>query len=121
MRGAAGVHNVDALTTLSAQVTSLTNMVKATATVPATFNQVAEVSCVYYREGHLYDNCPKNSASVNYVGNFNKQIPSNPFSNTYNLGWRHHLNFSWSNQNQHAAASSGHNRLAQPPGFHQQF
>ena len=48
MRGAAGVHNVDALTTLSAQVTSLTNMVKATATAPTTVNQIAEVSCVYY-------------------------------------------------------------------------
>ena len=121
MRGAVGVHNVDALTTLSAQVTSLTNMVKTMTTAPATVNQVARVSCVYYGEGHLYDNCPKNSASVNYVGNFNKQNQSNPFSNTYNLGWRHHPNFKRSNQNQHAAASSGQHRLAQPPDFHQKF
>ena len=88
---------MDALTTLSAQVTSLKNMVRTTTTAPATVNQVAEVSCVYCGEGHLYDNCPRNSASVNYVGNFNRQNQSNPFLNTYNLGWRHRPNFSWSN------------------------
>lgn len=42
-RGAAGVHNVDALTTVSAQVISLTNVVKAMTTASATINQVAEV------------------------------------------------------------------------------
>ena len=39
-RGAEGIHNVDALTVLSAQVTSLTNMVKVVTTAPATVNQV---------------------------------------------------------------------------------
>ena len=34
---------------------------------------------------------------ANYVG----QYPSNPYSNTYNLGWQNHPNFSWSN-NQNA-------------------
>ena len=63
---------MDALTTLSAQVTSLTNMVKATATAPATVNQIAEASCVYYGEGHLYDNCPRNSASVMWAILINK-------------------------------------------------
>ncbi|KAI4347750.1 hypothetical protein L6164_008533 [Bauhinia variegata] len=31
---------------------------------------------------------------VNYVGN------NNPYSNTYNPGWRNHSNFSWKNQGQ---------------------
>ncbi|KAJ9173880.1 hypothetical protein P3X46_016972 [Hevea brasiliensis] len=35
---------------------------------------------------------------VNNGGNFNQRQPNNPYSNTYNLGWRNHLNFSWSNQ-----------------------
>ena len=77
-RGAAEIHNVDRFTALSAQVTSLTNMVKAMTTTPATVNQVAEVSRVYSGERHLFDNCPGNPASINYVGNFN----------TYNPGWK---------------------------------
>ena len=70
-RGAAWVHNIDAITTLSAQVTSLTNIVKSMTTIPAIVKQVAELSCVYYGEEHLFDNCPGNPTSVNYVGNFN--------------------------------------------------
>ena len=54
-------------------------MVKAMATAPATINQVAEVSCVYYGKGHSFDNCPENATSVNYVGNFNRQNQSNPY------------------------------------------
>ncbi|XP_052289373.1 uncharacterized protein LOC112496715 [Citrus sinensis] len=72
-RGTAGVHNVDALTALSAQVTSLTKMVKAMTTAPATVNQISDMSCVYCGEGHLFDNCPGNPASVNYMGSFNRQ------------------------------------------------
>lgn len=71
-RGVAEVHNVVALTALLVEVTSLTNMVKAMTTAPATVSQVVEVSCAYFGEGHLYDNCPQNLASVNYVGNFNR-------------------------------------------------
>ena len=36
VRGSAGVHNIDAITALSAQVTSLTNMVKTMTAAPAT-------------------------------------------------------------------------------------
>lgn len=88
---------------------------------PATVNEVAEVSCVYYKEGHLFDNCHGNPASVNYVGNYNRQ--NNHYSNTYNFGRRQHPNLSWESQhqNQHAIVHNGQNRPAQPPGFHQQI
>ncbi|KAH9667508.1 hypothetical protein KPL70_021064 [Citrus sinensis] len=119
-RGTTGVHNVDVLTALSAQVTSLINMVKAITTAPATVNQVAEISCVYCGGGHLFDNCPGNPTSVNYVDNFNRQNQDNPYSNIYNPGWRQHPNFSWSYQNQTAEVPSGQNILTQPPGFYQQ-
>ena len=78
------------------------------------------MSCVYCGEGHLFDNCPGNPTSVNYVGSFNRQNQDNPYSNTYNPGWRQHRNFSWSYHNQTVAAPSGQNRPAQPSGFHQQ-
>ena len=41
------------------------------------------------------------------MGSFNRQNHSNPYSNTYNPGWRQHPNFSWGCQNQTAAAPSG--------------
>ena len=89
---------------------------------PATVKQVAELSCVYRGEEHDFDNCPRNPTSVNYVGNFNRQPQNNPYSNTYNLGWKQHPNFSWSNQNRNAPALNGlsRNTQPQPPGFHQQ-
>ena len=89
-------------------------------TTLVTVNQVAEASCVYCGKGHLFNNCLENRSSINYIGNFNRQNQNNPYSNTYNPELRQHLNFSWNNQNQHAAAISGQNRSAQPPGFHQQ-
>ena len=66
---------------------------------PATVKQVTELSCVYCGEERDFDNCPGNPSSVNYVGNFNRQPQNNPYSNTYNPGWKQHRNFSWSNQN----------------------
>ena len=54
------------------------------------------------------------------MGNFNRQNQDNPYSNTHNPGWRQHQNFSWSYQNQTAAAPNGQNKLATPPGFYQQ-
>ncbi|KAH9800697.1 hypothetical protein KPL71_000768 [Citrus sinensis] len=68
-RGSAGVHNINAITALSAQVTSLTNMVKAMRSAPATVKQVTALSCVYCGEEHDFDNCPGNLASVNYNRN----------------------------------------------------
>ena len=53
IRGPAGAYNIDALTALSAQVTSLKYMVKAMTNAPVFINQVVEVSCVYCGEGHL--------------------------------------------------------------------
>ena len=75
---------------------------------------------MYCGEEHVFDNCPGNPASINSEGNFNRQPQSNPYSNTYNLGWKQHPNISWSNQNQNAPALSRHNINTQPPGFHEQ-
>ena len=46
-------------------------MVKVMTTASATIKQVADISCMYCGEKHLFDNCLGNPASVNYVGNFN--------------------------------------------------
>src|SRR5262249_23743115 len=47
---------------------------------------------------------------VDYAGNFQRPPQNNPYSNTYNPGWRNHPNFSWSNQQ---------NPRPPPPGYKQ--
>ena len=91
-RKAAGLHEVDAITALSAQVSSLTNMIK-TMNMSAGVNsvQAVGVTCVYCGEGHVYDDCPSNPVSACYVGNFNR---NNPYLAPYNQGLRQHPNFS---------------------------
>ena len=44
------------------------------------------------------------------MGN-NPQPQNNPYSTTYNAGWRNHPNFSWGSQ--------GNQRRQHPPGFQQ--
>ncbi|KAK9007289.1 hypothetical protein V6N11_051118 [Hibiscus sabdariffa] len=55
--------------------------------------------------------------SASYVGNYNRNA-NNPYSNTYNPGWRQHPNFSWGNQG--GSNTSNANRqqnMNAPPGF----
>lgn len=40
---------------------------------------------------------------VNYIGN-PPRPQNNPYSQTYNLGWRNHPNFSWGNKNNKGTA-----------------
>ncbi|KAL5574287.1 hypothetical protein UlMin_023884 [Ulmus minor] len=147
----AGVHELGDVSALTAQIASLTNMLKAVSTSnvvsPASLNSpvsatspvviepsnssVETVSCVFCGGGHVYDDCPNNPVSVNYVGNYNQgnynsgsyNRGNNPYSNTYNPGWRQHPNFSWSNQT--GQSSNNPNRpinpnASAPPGFQQQ-
>jgi hypothetical protein len=52
----------------------------------------AEVACVYYGDAQLFEDCSTNPVCANYVGNFSI---NNPYSSTYNPGWKNHPNFSW--------------------------
>jgi hypothetical protein len=62
---------------------------------------------------HTIDTCLLYSfvdqKQANYVGHNNYPPKNNPFSNTYNPGWRNHPNFSWSN-NQNALNLQGQQR-----------
>jgi hypothetical protein len=65
---------------------------------------------------HQVNNCP---TAINYTDVSNEQVnvefsrPSNDlYSNTYNPGWRNHLNFSWKSPNVENSAPGPHN-LAQ--------
>ncbi|XP_024164254.1 uncharacterized protein LOC112171282 [Rosa chinensis] len=73
-------------------------------------------------QGHMSDQCPQlmeggNFEGVNALG-FQQgyQRPRNdPYSNTYNLGWRDHPNFRWKDNENAQPASQAFNQ--RPPGF----
>ncbi|KAJ4706582.1 DNA-directed DNA polymerase [Melia azedarach] len=63
-RKVAGIHEVDALTSLAAQVSSMSSMIKTISMgMGSQIGQLAEVSCVYCGDDHAYENCPSNPAS----------------------------------------------------------
>lgn len=105
-RKVAGVYEIDALTTLTAQVAALTKAMQSANVQPV-------FTCELCGGGHSADQCQINAESVQYVSNFNRQ-QGNPFSNTYNPGWRNHPNFSWNNNGMQSGTPS------RPPGFNQQ-
>ncbi|KAA3487293.1 Retrotransposon gag protein [Gossypium australe] len=78
-RRVVGVHEVDSLTSLSAQPPS----------------QFDVVSCVYCGDDHSFENCPSNSESIYYIGNQHQnKSRQGPQPNFYNPSWLNHLNFS---------------------------
>jgi hypothetical protein len=72
-----------------------------------------QVCAIYSQFDHTTDTCPLYSSAdqeqANYVGQNNYPPKKNPYSNTYNPGWRNHPNFSWSN-NQRALNFQGQQR-----------
>ncbi|XP_038889239.1 uncharacterized protein LOC120079130 [Benincasa hispida] len=67
-------------------------------------------SCVACEESHSVKECPRNPQSIYFVKN-------NPFSNTYNPGWRIHHNFAWKNNQQQDSQPMAQRET--PPGFFQ--
>ncbi|XP_060969639.1 uncharacterized protein LOC133036888 [Cannabis sativa] len=123
-RKVAGVLEVDALTALTAQMASMTNILKnmnmGRSVQPAAAIQRAEISCVYCGDGHTFENCPSNPASVCYVGNQNFNRNNNPYSNSYNWAWKHHPNFSWGGQGASSSGAQAQGKQSFPLGFSQQ-
>jgi hypothetical protein len=73
-----------------------------------------QVCAICSKFDHTTDTCPLYSSADQEQANYVGQYPSknNPFSNTYNPGWRNHPNFSWSN-NQNALNPQGQQRNSQ--------
>lgn len=95
-RKVAGIHEVDALTALTVQVSSMSSLLKNMSMrgnlQAAPIAQVAAVFCVFCGNEHTFDSCPSNPESIYYVGNQNMSR-NDPYSNSYNPGWRNHPNF----------------------------
>ena len=75
-----------------------------------------QVCAVCSHFDYTTDTCPLYSfvdqEQANYVGQNDYPPKNNPYSNTYNLGWRNHPNFSWNN-NQSALNHQGQYRSSQ--------
>ncbi|CAL9007230.1 unnamed protein product [Prunus brigantina] len=60
-----------------------------------------EVCAICSHSNHTTETCPMSCFTdheqANYVGQNNYHPKNNPYSNTYNPGWKDHPNFSWSN------------------------
>ncbi|XP_017636007.1 uncharacterized protein LOC108478088 [Gossypium arboreum] len=114
-----GTMELDAITSLTTQVSSLTNMTK-TMKRPTAIQEMkaVELECVYYGEYHVFDECPSNLAFVCYMANFNWN--NNPYSNTYNPRSKQHPNFGWNN---HGTGNFNNavrqNAISAPPGYNQ--
>ncbi|XP_070672242.1 uncharacterized protein [Malus domestica] len=80
------------------------------------------ISGIQQDEGHLTDKCPQliengGWETLNAMGLGQPyQQRSDPFSNTYNPGWRDHPNFKWREPQQGQQQSTFRQ---QPPGFYQ--
>ncbi|XP_038882276.1 uncharacterized protein LOC120073506 [Benincasa hispida] len=124
-RRSQNINSVDAnaIATLSAQVATLTSLLQnitlGNAPNQQKVNQVEAfgqpmVTCVGCGDFHSYAQCLQNLQSVCFIKN-------NPFSNTYNPGWRNHPNFSWirGNQQEHHPSASHQQRNGPSPVFQQ--
>ncbi|KAA3473721.1 retroelement pol polyprotein-like [Gossypium australe] len=126
-RRVAGIHEVDAITSLASQVSSISSMTKNLTTNGSNSfaaqppNQFENIAYVYCGEGHLLEECPSNPESVYYMGNQNQNRGRQGLqSNFYNSSWRNHLDFSWSNQGAGTSTVYTQPRPTQLPNFPQQ-
>ncbi|KAM2342889.1 hypothetical protein ACFX1X_015233 [Malus domestica] len=114
------VNEVSAITELQNQMANLTTLLSQVVEGPKVQNVAACGVCSM--QGHLTDKCPQliengGWETRNAVGFGNQYQPRNdPFSNTYNPGWRDHPNFKW-REPQQGQQQSGFRQ--QPPGFYQ--
>ena len=98
-----GVYELDAIAALTAQVATLTRQLGS---MKVNAIQASPLSYEHSSDPHSTVSCQTTSPfetpqleQANFISNFNRQ-QHNPYSNTYNPGWRNHPNFSWGN-NQH--------------------
>ena len=112
----AGIYEIDGMNMLNAKMDSLVKMFGKMGTVNAISNSIFCDNC---GGSHMSSEC-KQVEQVHFASNFNRSQQNNPYSNTYNPGWRNHPNFSWNNQNNqgvmrgnliHLDFSQDHNKL----------
>ncbi|CAN6723514.1 unnamed protein product [Malus baccata var. baccata] len=114
------VNEVSAITELQNQMANLTTLLSQVVEGPKVQNVSACGVCSM--QGHPTDTCPQliengGWETLNAVG-FGQQYQqrNDPFSNTYNPGWRDHPNFKWREPQK---GQQQNTFRQQPPGFYQ--
>ncbi|XP_071917054.1 uncharacterized protein [Coffea arabica] len=107
-RRTAGMLEVDTLNMLSAKMDNVVKMLNRH--VGSSSNQGVVVACCTTCGGDRDDSMCFSSEQVQYLNNYNRPPQNNPYSNTYNPGWRNHPNFGWKDQ-------GNQQRPVNPPGF----
>ncbi|XP_073132930.1 uncharacterized protein [Henckelia pumila] len=110
-----GIHQVDAFTSVAAQLEVMNKRIEELS-VGNSVMRVQEVWCVKCGAEHFTKDCQTFSqpegVMESYMGNQNR--PRNdPFSNSYNPGWRQHPNFSWGGQNNKPYGNQNYGRQPQ--------
>ncbi|CAL9005428.1 unnamed protein product, partial [Prunus brigantina] len=100
----AGVYEMSSNNDLALQVASLEKKLDSMLNMAP---KIAEVCSICNIPGHPTYQCSASEAypefvqeQVNLMNSYNQRPRNDPFSNTYNPGWRDHPNFSWKNNNQ---------------------
>ena len=102
LRRPAVMHGADSIPTLSPEIVALRtkfNNIKGAAM------HVQSITCQLCEGGHNTSDCQagnpfaKASDTANYLEIFFRLQQNNPYSNTYNLGWRDHPNLSYGGGN----------------------
>ncbi|KAM1440042.1 hypothetical protein ACFXTO_013840 [Malus domestica] len=109
------VNEVSAIFELQNQMANLTTLLSQVVENPK--EQSVATCGVCSMNGHLTDKCPQLIENGNAVGFGSQNQPRNdPFSNTYNPGWKDNPNFKWREPQQTQQQSAFRQ---QPLGFYQ--
>ncbi|KAI5335253.1 hypothetical protein L3X38_025386 [Prunus dulcis] len=99
-----GVYEMSSNNDLALQVASLEKKLDSMLNIVP---KIAEVCAICNIPGHPTYQCSASEAypefvqeQVNLMNSYNQRPRNDPFSNTYNPGWRDHPNLSWKNNNQ---------------------
>ncbi|XP_062093371.1 uncharacterized protein LOC133799363 [Humulus lupulus] len=122
----AGVHELDAISMLSAQVATLTKQLQQNNIHAQAPMMQMQIICELCGGPHLFEQCTMRDLNnmpleqVQTIGNFPRPS-NNPYSMNCNQGWRNHPNFSWTNGqgSQQQFQQSQHQYPRPPPGFYQ--
>ncbi|XP_073120605.1 uncharacterized protein [Henckelia pumila] len=114
-RKSTGIHQVEAFTSVAAQLEVMNKRIEELS-VGHSAMRVQEVWCEKCGAEHFTKDCQTFSqpegVMASHMGNQNR--PRNdPFSNSYNPGWRQHPNFSWGGQNNKPYGNQNYSRHPQ--------
>ena len=100
----ASIYEVHANPDLQTQVADLTKLVERLVSQPNT-KPTPEICAYCGMQGHSVNTCMNmesesaHQEEVNFMGTYGQQRQKlDPFSNTYNPGWKHHPNVAWREQ-----------------------